>query len=93
VEYFGVFQRLFIFSRSFHFGVTLEFPLRCDVYCNRGINVNSILSVEKVRKDVWKRLRPAWNKQISITLYLTHSYAIRVKVRLTRFRGVLNCGS
>ena len=28
------------------------------VYCNRGINVNSILSVEKVRRFVCKHLRP-----------------------------------
>jgi hypothetical protein len=30
----------------------------CAVYCNRGINVNSILSVEKVRRFVCKHLRP-----------------------------------
>jgi hypothetical protein len=28
----------------------MEFPTGCAVYCYRGINVNSLLSVEKVRK-------------------------------------------
>lgn len=60
--------------------LTCQVGQRCDVYYYRGVNVNSFLSVEKVRKDVWKHLRPAWNKQISITLNLTLSYAIWVKV-------------
>jgi len=34
----------------------------CAVFCNRGINANSLFSVEKVRKPVWKPLRPMWNK-------------------------------
>ena len=48
VEYFGVFQENFVNSRSFHSGDMLEFSVCCDVYCHRGITVNSLLSVEKV---------------------------------------------
>ncbi len=35
-----------------------DYASHCAVYCNRGINVNSILSVEKVRRFVCKHLRP-----------------------------------
>ncbi|HEV2178667.1 MAG TPA: hypothetical protein VGW33_15880, partial [Terriglobia bacterium] len=35
-----------------------NYASHCAVYCNRGINVNSILSVEKVRRFVCKHLRP-----------------------------------
>jgi len=59
VEYFGVFQRLFgdfvLISFRSYAGIL---SMCCAVYCNRGINVNSILSVEKVRESVFKRLRP-----------------------------------
>jgi hypothetical protein len=34
----------------------------CAVSCYRGMNANSLFRVEKVRKPVWKRLRPTWNK-------------------------------
>jgi len=50
VEYFGTFQMQYDNLRSFHCGVTMEFSLCCAVSCFRGINVNSILSMEKVRK-------------------------------------------
>jgi len=66
-------------SCAYH-NLTWQVGQICDVYGNRGINVNSFLSVEKARKDVWKRLQPAWNNEISITLYLTVSYALWVKV-------------
>src|SRR6266571_3732906 len=35
-----------------------NYASHCAVYCNRGIIVNSILSVEKVRRFVCKHLRP-----------------------------------
>ena len=35
---------------------------RCDVYCNRGIKVKALLSVEKVRVRVWRRPLSLWNK-------------------------------
>ena len=38
----------------------------CAVYCKRGINVNSILSVEKVRLSVRGYLFQTWNKLLSI---------------------------
>ncbi len=56
VEYSCAFSVYFVNLRSFHFGVTMEFSRCCAVYCNRGINDNSILSVEKVRIFVCKRL-------------------------------------
>ena len=59
MEYFGVSKwllGLFVLISFRSYGGILM--LCCDVYCNRGMNVNSILSVEKVRKRVFKRLPP-----------------------------------
>ena len=52
VEYSGVFRRFWNNLRSFHYGVTMEFSVLCDIYYHRGINANSLLSVEKVRRSV-----------------------------------------
>jgi hypothetical protein len=49
-------------SRSFYSKVRADGTLRCDVYCNRGIKVKALLSVEKVRVRVWRRPLSLWNK-------------------------------
>ena len=44
----------------------MEFSICCAVYRNRGINANSLLSVEKVRERICKRLFQTWNKLFCI---------------------------
>ncbi len=53
MEYFGVFQRLLGHFVLISFRTYDGFlSVCCDIYYHRGINANSLLSVEKVRRSV-----------------------------------------
>src|SRR5260370_28695220 len=51
MEYFGVFQKLLINSRSFHFGVMLEFSGQCDFHRFLGKSPRGRASSTTFSKD------------------------------------------